>query len=228
MERPIIELRDVARRYGRGESAATALHPISCSIERGEWVALLGPSGSGKSTLLNLIGGIDTADEGAVIVDGENLTQLSPHALAAFRRRRLSFIFQAFHLLPSLTVFDNVAVPLTLDHRLDAAGKAKIRDALDRLGVGALANRYPDQLSGGQQQRVAIARAIVHEPAVLLADEPTGNLDRANGLATLDLLQSLNRERGMTIVMATHSADAAARCGRALELEDGRLASAIA
>jgi putative ABC transport system ATP-binding protein len=218
-----VELDGVTRVFGEGESRFVALHELTLRLPAGRMIGLLGRSGSGKSTLLNLVGGVDRATSGRVIVAGKVISDLSPAALALFRRRQLGYVFQAFHLLPSLTVFDNVAVPFTLDRRLDAAARAEILALLDRLGLGSKASRYPDELSGGQQQRVAIARAVVHRPAVVLADEPTGNLDVEAGAVILDLLDELRRERGITIVMATHSDDAAARCDTRLRLEDGRV-----
>ncbi|MCU1450475.1 MAG: transporter related [Acidimicrobiales bacterium] len=222
---PIVDVRSVEKRYGEGESAFTALHEISLSIAKGRMVALVGPSGSGKSTLLNLLGAVDRPTTGTIRIGGRDLSSLSDADLALFRRRRLGFVFQSFHLLPSLTVFDNVAVPFVLDRQLTASRRDDIDRLLTRLGVGDKAHRYPDELSGGQQQRVALARAVVHRPDLVLADEPTGNLDAATGRVILDLLVELQREFGVTVVMATHSDEAAARCDDRIRLADGRVVS---
>ena len=218
---PIVLVRGVEKRYGEGDNAFTALHEVSLAIPRGRAVALLGPSGSGKSTLLNLLGAVDRPTVGTIQIGGQDLSKLSDAELALFRRRRLGFVFQSFHLLPSLTVFDNVAVPFTLDRKLTVGRRQEIHDLLERLGVADKARRYPDELSGGQQQRVALARAVVHRPDLVLADEPTGNLDAATGRVILDLLVEPRRESGVTIVMATHSEEAAARCDDRIRLADG-------
>jgi putative ABC transport system ATP-binding protein len=220
---PIVLARGVEKRYGEGDNAFTALHEVSLSIPRGRTVALIGPSGSGKSTLLNLLGAVDRPTTGTIRIGGQDLSRLSDAHLALFRRRRLGFVFQSFHLLPSLTVFDNVAVPFTLDRKLTGERREEIHQLLARLGVADKARRYPDELSGGQQQRVALARAVVHRPDLILADEPTGNLDAATGRVILDLLVELRRESGITIVMATHSEEAAARCDDRIRLADGRV-----
>ena len=222
----IVRLRSVEKRYGDGDSALTALHEISLAIPRGRTVALLGPSGSGKSTLLTLLGAVDRPTTGTILIGGQDLSRLSDADLALFRRRRLGFVFQSFHLLPSLTVFDNVAVPFTLDRKLTPERRREIDRLLARLGVVDKAHRYPDELSGGQQQRVALARAVVHRPDLVLADEPTGNLDAATGRVILDLLVELQREAGVTVVMATHSDEAAARCDDRIRLADGRVVAA--
>jgi putative ABC transport system ATP-binding protein len=219
----IASLDRVKKVFGSGENQFTALHEISLEIEPGISVALLGPSGSGKSTLLNLLGAVDRPTSGSITIDGKDLSQLPDGQLALFRRRRLGYVFQSFHLVPSLTVFDNVAVPWTLDRLLTPPRKKEIHTLLDRLGVADKSNRYPDELSGGQQQRVALARAVVHRPALLLADEPTGNLDAATGKVILDLLDELRRDFNLTIIMATHSPEAAERCERRITLCDGRV-----
>lgn len=214
---------DLSKTYGSGEGAYTALHNVSLSIPRGRSVALLGRSGSGKSTLLNLLGAVDRPTTGSVLIGDTDLATLSDADLALFRRRRLGFVFQSFHLLPDLTVFDNVAVPWTLDRQMSAARAKEITALLDRLGIADKANRYPDELSGGQQQRAALARAVIHRPQLILADEPTGNLDAHSGRAILDLLVDLQREYGATVIVATHAADAAERCDERIELADGRI-----
>jgi putative ABC transport system ATP-binding protein len=223
---PIVRAQAVEKRYGEGEGAFTALHEVSLTIPRGRMVALLGPSGSGKSTLLNLLGAVDRPTRGTIRIGGQDLSRRSDGELALFRRRRLGFVFQSFHLLPSLTVFDNVAVPFTLDRQLTGERRRQIAELLKRLGVADKSSRYPDELSGGQQQRVALARAVIHRPDLVLADEPTGNLDAATGRVILDLLAELQREFGVTVVMATHSDEAAGRCDDRIRLADGRVVGA--
>ena len=220
---PAAELRDVAKVYGQGAGQVPALRDVWLTIETGHRVALLGRSGSGKSTLLNLLGAVDRPSRGRVCVGGNDLSAMSDGNLALFRRRKLGFIFQSFHLVPSLTVMENVSVPLMLDRALDRLARTRVDKLLERLGIAALARRYPDELSGGQQQRVAVARAVVHQPVMVLADEPTGNLDVQTGREILDLLSELPRELGVTLVMATHSAEAAGRCDGSVVLEDGRI-----
>ncbi len=213
----------VGKTYGSGENALVALHDVSLAIQPGRSVALVGRSGSGKSTLLNLLGAVDRPTSGTIQIGGTDLATLSDRQLALFRRRRLGYVFQSFHLVPSLTVFDNVAVPWTLDRALTPARRDEIGRLLDRLGVADKARRYPEELSGGQQQRVALARAVIHRPALLLADEPTGNLDAHTGRVILDLLDELRRAFGVTVVMATHSDEAAERCDERVTLSDGRV-----
>jgi putative ABC transport system ATP-binding protein len=219
----IVTARDLSKTYGTGPATVVALHEVSFRIQRGRTVALLGRSGSGKSTLLNLLGAVDRPTTGSIEVGGTDLAKLSDQDLALFRRRSLGFVFQSFYLLPDATVFDNVAIPWVLDRALTSARRKEILQLLDRLGLQNLSKRYPDQLSGGQQQRVALARAIVHRPELILADEPTGNLDAHSGKIILDLLIELHREFNLTVVMATHSADAAGRCDDSIQLEDGRI-----
>ena len=218
-----IALADVIKCFGEGSSRTVAIDNLCLELIRGEFTSLMGPSGSGKTTLLNIIAGLDTADGGRVVVEGTTLSTLSDSQLAALRLRAIGFVFQHFNLLPALTVERNVAWPLQFrgDSRTDARRAAL--DALRRVGLADLSSRYPSELSGGEQQRVAIARAIATRPLILLADEPTGNLDSRTGQAILDLLRSLNREDGMTVVMVTHSSLAAAHGDRTLELRDGRL-----
>jgi putative ABC transport system ATP-binding protein len=228
IESPTVEVDRVTKRYGSGPGALVALHEVSLSVARGRLVALLGASGSGKSTLLNLLGAVDRPTTGSIRIAGTDLASLSEPQLALFRRRRLGFVFQSFHLLPSLTVFDNVAVPFVLDRQLDDRRRREIDALLDRLGVADKAHRYPDELSGGQQQRVALARAVVHRPELILADEPTGNLDAHSGRVTLDLLVDLQRDFSLTIIIATHSDEAAARCDERIRLADGQIVVAAA
>ena len=219
----LVEVRGLCKRYGIGPAAVVALADVELTVTAGQSLALLGQSGSGKSTLLNLLGAVDRPSAGMVRIGGLDLSGLSDEQLALFRRRRLGYVFQSFHLLADLTAFDNVAVPWMLDRALTNERRQEIAALLDRLGLAGLGDRYPDELSGGQQQRVALARAVIHRPGVVLADEPTGNLDAASGQVILDLLVELGREFGTTVIMATHSADAARRCDRWVRLEDGRI-----
>lgn len=219
----IVELTGVRKTYGSGPRAFTALHEVSLRIARGRTVALLGRSGSGKSTLLNLLGGIDRATAGAVSIGGTELAQLSEQQLALFRRRKLGFVFQSFYLLPSLSIFDNIAVPWALDRALTGPRRREIDALLERLGLTEKRNRYPDELSGGQQQRAALARAVIHRPQLVLADEPTGNLDAQSGRLIVDLLVELQRSVGTTVILATHSEEAASRCDDRILLDDGKV-----
>jgi len=221
---PIIAAQGLTLRFGEGEAAVEVLRGIDLEIGAGETVALLGPSGSGKSSLMAVLSGLERAGGGSLNVAGENFTALDEDALARARRGRIGVVLQAFHLLPTMTALENVATPLEL------AGEA--RDASERaaaeltaVGLGHRLNHYPAQLSGGEQQRVAIARATVTAPAILFADEPTGNLDGATGSAILDLLFTRAAETGATLVVITHDPALATRCGRVIELADGRIVS---
>ncbi len=215
-------LRAVDKIYGEGDDAVRALTGVSLEVERGEMVALAGPSGCGKSTLLNLVGCVDLPTAGTVLVDGCATGGLGDDALTRLRRERVGTVFQFFNLLPALRVADNVALPLVLQRAGRAEIDARVSDVLDAVGIAEKARAYPAQLSGGQLQRVAIARAIVHRPAIVLADEPTGNLDSQSGAVVLALLRAL-ADGGQAILMATHSADAAARCDRVVRMRDGRV-----
>lgn len=219
----MVVTRNLVKTYGSGPSRFTSLQDLSISIPRGRFVALLGRSGSGKSSLLNVLGAVDRATSGSIHVAGTDLTKLSDAELALFRRRQLGFVFQSFHLLPDLTAFDNIAVPWVLDRALTQERRKEIHALMDRLGLIGKARRYPDELSGGEQQRIALARAVIHRPELILADEPTGNLDAQSGKIILDLLVELHREYGVTVVMATHSPEAAERCDDRIVLADGRL-----
>ena len=219
----LLELQGVVKHYRRGAEEVVALDGVDLAVGAGEAVALVGPSGSGKSTLLHLAGGLDVPDAGTVRVDGRDLADLGVAARARLRRREIGFVFQFFHLLPSLTVAENVELPLLLDGRRGRAARAVVAGALDRVGVGHRADHLPGELSGGELQRAAIARALVGEPRLLLADEPTGNLDSATGRAVLDMLSTLVREAGTSLVMVTHDEAAAARTGRVVRLLDGHL-----
>jgi putative ABC transport system ATP-binding protein len=217
----MIRVRDLVMRLASGGRAVTILDGVSLEVAPGEVVAITGPSGSGKSTLLGLIAGLDTPSAGTISVDGVEVTALGEAELARFRRRTIGFVFQSYHLIPTLTAAENVAVPLEL---AGAAGPlATARRLLAEVGLAERGHHYPAQLSGGEQQRVAIARAVALAPPLLLADEPTGNLDSATGAQIIDLLLALNRERGSTLLLVTHDAALAGRAGRAIALRDGRV-----
>lgn len=218
-----IEARGLCRRFREGEREHLVLDGVDLDIRRGETIALRGRSGSGKSTLLNLIGGIDAPDAGSVTVDGVELTGLSERDRTLFRRERIGFVYQSFNLVPTLNVADNVRLVLELNKVPAARATARIDELLDAVGLADRASSYPDVLSGGEQQRVAIARALCHEPALLLTDEPTGNLDDATAEAVLALLDKLVRSTGRTLLIATHSMQVASQCDRVLELHNGRL-----
>jgi putative ABC transport system ATP-binding protein len=219
----MLEVRGLGKRYGGG---APLLAGVSLSVARGEWCAIVGESGSGKSTLLNIVAGLDRPDQGEVAVEGRRLDYADDEALALWRRRSVGFVFQAFHLLPYLTVGGNVALPLALNGVAAAQRERRAREALASVGLAGLEARRPGSLSGGEMQRAAIARALVHRPALLLADEPTGNLDEANVEAVLACLGEAVKRSGAAALMVTHSAVAAALADRVLRLAHGRLAPA--
>lgn len=198
------------------------LHNISISVDQGTSVGLIGPSGSGKSSLLMLLGGLERATGGTVQAMGHDLNAMSEDALARFRRQHMGVVFQSFHLIPTMTALENVATPLELAGRADAFERAATE--LETVGLGHRMHHYPNQMSGGEQQRVALARAAAPQPDILLADEPTGNLDGTNGLAIMDLLFGLQDRHGSTLILVTHSEDLAERCDRLIRLQDGRVA----
>jgi putative ABC transport system ATP-binding protein len=218
---PVIETRGVTRVYAMGATRVRALRGVDLSVAAGEMIAVMGASGSGKSTLMNLIGCLDRPTEGTYLMDGERVDRLSRDALADVRNRRLGFVFQGFNLLPRMSALENVELPLLYD-RSGAPGDpaARAAEALDRVGLADRVHHQPNELSGGQQQRVAIARALVTRPAVLLADEPTGNLDSRTSVEVMALFQELN-DQGLTILLVTHEADVACYAGRVVELRDG-------
>jgi len=218
-----IQARGLCRRFREGEREHIVLDDLDLDIRQGETVALRGRSGSGKSTLLNLIAAIDSPDEGTVTVAGVDLTGLSERDRTLFRREHIGFVYQAFNLVPTLNVADNVRLVLELNKVPSAKAAARVDKLLRSVELADRADSYPDVLSGGEQQRVAIARALAHEPAVLLADEPTGNLDDATAAGVLMLLDSLVRESGRTMLIATHSVQVASHCDRILELHNGKL-----
>ena len=220
-----VEVRDVVKTYRRDAEELRVLDGISLTIPDGEFVALMGPSGSGKTTLLNLIGGIDQPTSGDVIVDGTNIARLNARDLASFRSASIGYIFQLYNLMPVLTALQNVELPLLLHKMSGAERRKRATFALELVGLGDRLGHYPRQLSGGQEQRVAIARALVSDPKVLLADEPTGDLDRKSGEEVLQLLERLNTEFKKTIVMVTHDPHAAERAHRMVHLDKGVLSA---
>jgi putative ABC transport system ATP-binding protein len=217
-----IELSNVTKIFHAGAEDYAAVRHLSLSIDAGEFVAIMGPSGSGKSTLLSLLGGLSQPTSGSVSVDDIELESLGPDRLADFRREYLGFVFQSFYLVPYLTAEENAMLPLTIQPGMEGKTKDAAREALRKVGLDAKAHRFPSQLSGGEQERVAIARAIVNRPPLILADEPTGNLDSRTGDHVLELLQELNRE-GNTIVMVTHNGENAKRANRTVEISDGQV-----
>jgi putative ABC transport system ATP-binding protein len=219
-----IRARDVVMRLPSGGRLLTILDHVSLDVRAGEVVAVTGPSGSGKSTLLGLLAGLDRPTAGTITVAGAEVSALGEAALARFRRDTIGYVFQSYHLIPTLTAAENVAVPLELTGEPDAPARAHA--LLAEVGLGERAHHYPAQLSGGEQQRVALARAMARRPAVVLADEPTGNLDSATGAQVIDLLLALNRERGSTLVLVTHDPALAGRADRVVPLRDGRVVDA--
>ncbi len=217
----MIELQGVTKTVSSGGRPLTILHPVDLAVADGQSLAIVGPSGSGKSTLLGLVAGLDAPTAGRVVIDGVDITALDEDALARLRGQKIGFVFQFFHLIPSLTAFENVLVPMELAGRRDAAARA--RALLDEVGLSERGHHYPTQLSGGEQQRVALARALANEPRVLLADEPTGNLDSANGAHVVEMLFDINRSRGTTLVLVTHDLELAGRADVRVSLRDGRV-----
>jgi putative ABC transport system ATP-binding protein len=214
---------DVCKTYRQGDNDITALAGISLDIANGSFVAIMGPSGSGKSTLMHLIGGLDRPTSGDLLVNGRLIGQMPDDQVTLFRRYKIGFVFQFFNLLPTLTALENVALPLVLDGRPTAESDDRAQALLARIGLDKRQDHLPDELSGGEIQRVAVARALAFNPPILLADEPTGNLDSKNGEAILSLLKEINREQGCTIVMVTHSDEAARYGDRTIVLRDGRV-----
>ncbi|MEX2144277.1 MAG: ABC transporter ATP-binding protein [Anaerolineales bacterium] len=222
-DRPFISIEELSKSYTEGERTHAVLRAASLQIRRGEFVALLGSSGSGKSTLLNLLSGIDAADSGAIWVEGQDLIAMKEAERTLFRRRHIGFVFQFFNLLPTLTVLENVALPLELAGGSAKDARAKAQALLDQVGLANRAASYPDLLSGGEQQRVALARALVHDPLLVLADEPTGNLDEETGSQVMDLLEQLTRQERKNLVMATHNMENARRADRVVNVREGKL-----
>ena len=219
----LIECKQVTKHYYRGSEQITPLKQLDLDIERGSFVALMGPSGSGKTTLLNLLAGIDTVSKGELIIDAEQIHRLSKNKLASWRAKHIGYIFQLYNLIPVLTAYENVEIPLLLHSMSRSERHERVSEALEMVGIADRYSHYPRQLSGGQEQRVAIARAIVSNPTILLADEPTGDLDRETGVAIMDLLKSLQKQQGQTIVMVTHDPQTTKWADTVLHLEKGQL-----
>jgi putative ABC transport system ATP-binding protein len=221
----MISCQSISKSYRKGASTVTPLENLNLEVPRGEFLALMGPSGSGKTTLLNLISGIDSPTTGTLLIDGENIAGFSRKQLTKWRSQKVGYIFQMYHLIPVLTAFENIELPLLITPLSRAERRIKVEEALDLVGLMDRSHHTPAELSGGQEQRVAIARALVGDPPLLVADEPTGDLDRESANGILSLLQFFAREKGKTIVMVTHDARAAAAAHRTLHLEKGVLLS---
>ena len=217
----ILEVKNLSKIYGKGETRVRALDNVSFSVNKGEFVAIVGPSGSGKSTLLHILGGVDVPTSGSVIINGEDISQLDETALAIFRRRQIGLIYQFYNLIPILTVEENLTLPLRLDGR--KPDKRQIDTLVDTLGLKERLGHLPNQLSGGQQQRVSIGRALVNNPALLLADEPTGNLDSENSKEIISLLRYFNKQFNQTVIIITHDERIALSCDRVIAIEDGKI-----
>lgn len=222
---PFIEIRRLRKSFTEGPQSHLVLNGVDLDLAEGRFVALLGASGSGKSTLLNILSGIEPADEGEILLRGRDILQFSEDEFTLFRRQEIGFIFQFFNLLPTLSALENVSLPLELAGASASESARKAQELLDAVGLGDRAGTLPDRLSGGEQQRVAIARAMVHQPSLLLADEPTGNLDEETGQRVMQLLDDLTRSRGRTLLMATHSREIARRADQVFRLRDGHLES---
>jgi len=228
IEMTLIECKQLTKHYYRGSEQITPLQNLDLTIDRGLFVALMGPSGSGKTTLLNLLAGIDRPSEGELIIDGAPIHKLGKNSLAQWRADHIGYIFQLYNLIPVLTAYENVELPLLLHNLSRKERHRRVAHALDVVSISDRYDHYPRQLSGGQEQRVAIARAIVTEPTILLADEPTGDLDRETGTAIMDLLQKLQKEQGQTIVMVTHDPRTTEWANTLLHLEKGQLIEQVA
>ncbi len=222
----LIELRQLSKAYQEGNSTHQVLDSVNLEIPKGEFLVLLGTSGSGKSTLLNLLSGIDISDSGEILIDGKDIVALDENQRTLFRREHIGFVFQFFNLLPTLSAQENISLPLELIGVKAGEAMEKAQSLLEAVGLRQRGGSFPDQLSGGEQQRVAIARALVHDPLLLLADEPTGNLDEETGEQIMDLLQSLTQSNNKNLIMATHSLENAGRAERILDLRDGKLFNA--
>ena len=228
MAAPLIEFRHLSKSYREADQKHIVLNDVNGEIYEGEFIVLLGKSGSGKSTLLNLISGIDAPSRGDILVNGQSLTGMSEDERTLFRRRYIGFVFQSFNLIPTLTVKDNLLLPLELTGQLDNGNRAKLVDMLEELGMAHRMDYYPDRLSSGEQQRIAIARALIHNPSIILADEPTGNLDYDTGQDVLNLLDRLVRQAGRTLIMATHSREVIGLADRLMTIRDCRLEESTA
>ena len=223
MTSPIIQFIDVHKSYQNGAQPVTALEAVSLSLHAGDFATIMGPSGGGKTTLLNLLAGLDLPDRGQIILNGRKVSDLSDHDLTLLRRKEIGIVFQFFNLMPTLTVMENVELPLLLAHSSRTDGQ-RIKTLLDYVGLWPRADSFPAELSGGEMQRVAIARALVHQPAILLADEPTGNLDSENGMKILDLMKRASTDFQTTVILVTHNPQVAKIGNRHFEIRDGKLA----
>lgn len=221
---PLLSASDLTKTYVTGESRVAALAGVSFSVEAGDFVALMGPSGCGKSTLLHLCGAMDRPSSGSLMLNGRDLTSMGDDELTRVRREQVGFVFQFFNLLPTLTVADNIALPCLLAGVNGDEADRRAKELAARVGIAHRLSHYPQQISGGEMQRAAIARALIHKPSLLVADEPTGNLDSENGANVLALIGELNHELGVTILMATHASDVASAASRVLKLKDGKFA----
>ncbi len=217
----ILEINNLSKTYGKGDTMVKALDNVSFSVEKGEFVAIVGPSGSGKSTLLHILGGVDRATSGNVIIDKTDISTLDETALAIFRRRQIGFVYQFYNLIPILTVEENLTLPLLLDGR--KPDKRQINSLIEKLGLSQRLTHLPNQLSGGQQQRVSIGRALINNPALMLADEPTGNLDSENSREIISLLRHFNKEFNQTVIIITHDERIALSADRVISIEDGKI-----
>lgn len=220
---PVLVVSGAEKVYENLQRGVAALRGVSFQVESGDFIALMGPSGCGKSTLLHLVGGMDRPTRGSIELDGVRLDSLDEEALAKLRRKKIGFVFQFFNLLPTLTVAENVALPMMLDGAAERASRDRTLALLDRVGLGDRTSHFPAELSGGEMQRTAVARALVNSPEIVLADEPTGNLDSENGEQVMRLLADLNRELGVTIILATHSEEAARFTKRTIRMRDGQI-----
>ena len=221
----ILEVRNASKTYGEGESAVAALNQVNMEIESGEFIAILGPSGSGKSTLLNMIGGLDALTQGEILFQGEQLSLDNDNRMSEYRREKIGFVFQSFNLIPVLSVYENIVMPLVLSNR--KPDNDYIDEIMTHLGIEEKRNAFPNQLSGGQQQRVAIARALSNKPEIILADEPTGNLDTRTGQEVLELLTSSGKKYGRTLIMITHNERIANKADRIVRIENGVIISGV-
>lgn len=217
----ILKVENLRKEYGDGNNKVIALNGVDLEIERGEFVAIVGPSGSGKSTLLHIIGGVDSPNEGKVYIDGNDISQYSSKELAYFRRRKVGLIYQFYNLIPNLTVRHNIELPLKLDKR--EINEEELLNIVKKLGIESKLNSFPSELSGGQQQRVAIARSLIYSPSIILADEPTGNLDRKNSKEIIDIFKYFNRTLKQTIILITHDEEIALQSDRIVTIVDGKI-----
>lgn len=219
----LIEIKNVCKSFGDKDNKNTVLNNVSLSVRQGEFVSLMGASGSGKSTLLYLLGGLDTADSGEILIDGKNIASMSDKELSEKRRQDIGFVFQFFNLVQNLSVEDNILLPIVMDRKNPAMYKEKLDEILKITNLSDKRKSFPPQLSGGQQQRTAIARAVITEPKIILADEPTGNLDSKTGKEIMELFSRINKEKNITVIMITHSMECASFADKTIQLSDGRL-----